>query len=75
MHAGVGKCSFDAEKLADNVAAFTTAILSARPKGVKGGAISGYLLSASLCSSMGPGIPVSVASLVQAAQGAKKGEA
>lgn len=74
VHAGVGKCSFEPGHLENNAAAFAAAILSARPKGVKGGAVSGYLLSASLCSSMGPGIPVSVASLVQAAQGAKKGE-
>ena len=74
MHAGLGKVSFKPGQLADNAAAFAAAILAARPKGVKGGAISGYLLSASLCSSMGPGVPVSVASLVQAAQGAKKGE-
>lgn len=55
--------------------AFASAILAARPKGVKGGTISGYLLSASLCSSMGPGIPVTVASVVHAAQGSRKAEA
>lgn len=75
MHAGVGKCSFKAGALHDNAAAFAAAILAARPKGVKGGTVSGYLLSASLCSSMGTGIPVTVASLVQAAQGARKAEA
>lgn len=75
VHAGLGKVSFSAGALADNVGAFAAAILAARPKGVKGGAVSGYLLSASLSSSMGPGIPVSVASLVQAAQTARKAEA
>ena len=36
--------------------------------------ISGYLISASLCSSMGPGIPLNVAALVAAAQAARKAE-
>lgn len=75
VHAGVGKCSFDSRALYDNAGAFAAAILSARPKGVKGGTVSGYLLSASLCSSMGPGIPLNVASLVQAAQVTRKAEA
>lgn len=75
VHAGVGKCSFKAGALYENVGAFAAAILAARPKGVKGGTVSGYLLSASLCSSMGPGIPLNVASLVQAAQSTRKAEA
>ncbi|KAL4427635.1 hypothetical protein ABPG75_001724 [Micractinium tetrahymenae] len=74
VHAGIGKCSFSAGALHDNAAAFAQAILAARPKGVKGGAVSGYLLSASLCSSMGPGIPLNVASLVSAAQSTRKAE-
>lgn len=72
---GVGKCSFTPGALAENAAAFTSAILAARPKGVKGGTVSGYLLSASLCSSMGPGIPLNIASLVHAAQSSRKAEA
>lgn len=74
VHAGLGRVSFPLASLHDNVATFASAILSARPKGVKGGAVSGYLLSATLCSSMGPGIPLNVANLVQVAQGARKGE-
>lgn len=74
VHAGLGKVSFQAGSLYDNIASFSAAILAARPKGVKGGAVSGYLLSASLCSSMGPGIPLNVASLVQAAQATKRVE-
>lgn len=74
VHAGIGKCSFSAGALHDNAAAFAQAILAARPKGVKGGAVSGYLLSASLCSSMGPGIPLNLASLVSAAQSTRKAE-
>jgi hypothetical protein len=71
VHAGLGKCSFSAAALLDNAGAFTSAILAARPKGVKGGTITGYLLSASLSSTMGPGIPLSVASLVATAQATK----
>ena len=71
VHAGLGKCSFGAEALLDNVAALVAAVLAARPRGVKGGTISGYLLSASLSSTMGPGVPLSVASLVAAAQGSR----
>ena len=71
VHAGLGKCSFAAEALHDNVGAFAAAILAARPKGVKGGAASGYMITAALSSSMGPGIPLNVASLVAAAQATK----
>ncbi|PSC68592.1 50S ribosomal L1 [Micractinium conductrix] len=74
VHAGVGKCSFEGRALQENIGAFAAAILAARPKGVKGGTISGYLISASLCSSMGPGIPLNVAALVAAAQAARKAE-
>lgn len=71
VHAGLGKCSFAAEALHNNVGAFAAAILAARPKGVKGGAASGYMITAALSSSMGPGIPLNVASLVAAAQATK----
>eukprot|EP00887_Chlorella_sp_A99_P002182 scaffold21.g2182.t1 len=82
VHAGAGKASFSGEQargggggwLAANVGALVGALLAARPKGVKGSGASGYLLSASLCSTIGPGVPVTVASLVHAAQAARKGE-
>jgi ribosomal protein L1 len=68
VHAGLGRVSFAPEALQANVAALVAAVLAARPKGVKGGAAGGYLLSASLCSTMGPGIPLSLPALVAAAQ-------
>jgi ribosomal protein L1 len=73
VHAAVGRCSFDEEQVYTNIGALAAALLSARPKGVKGSGSGGYLLKASLSSTMGAGVPVSVASLVQAAQVSKHG--
>lgn len=66
VHAGLGKRSFADEALYDNVAAYVAAILAARPKGLKGG-VGGYVKGATLSTTMGVGVPVSIASLVQAA--------
>ncbi len=74
MHAGVGKASFPVEELYTNVATLVGALLSARPKGLKGGGANGYLLRASVSSTMGPGVPVSVQSLAQAAATARSGK-
>ena len=59
VHAGVGKASFPADQLVENVAAFVNAIVKAKPSGVKGT----YLKRVSLTSTMGPGIRLDVASL------------
>jgi large subunit ribosomal protein L1 len=58
IHAGVGKVSFDAEKLAENVRAFVDAVTRAKPPGAKGT----YLKKVSLSSTMGPGVSVDLAS-------------
>jgi len=58
IHAGVGKVSFDAEKLAQNVRAFVEAVTRARPSGGKGA----YLKKVSLSSTMGPGVSVDLSS-------------
>jgi large subunit ribosomal protein L1 len=66
VHAGVGKVSFSAEALADNIKAFVGAITRAKPTGVKGS----YIKKVSLSSTMGPGVklePASVASQATAA--------
>uniref|UniRef100_A0A1D2AF59 Ribosomal protein n=2 Tax=Auxenochlorella protothecoides TaxID=3075 RepID=A0A1D2AF59_AUXPR len=70
VHAGLGKVSFTDAALAGNVASFMAAILAARPRGLKGGA-GAYVRAAMLSSTMGPGIPVSLASLTQAAAAAQ----
>ena len=54
VHAGVGKASFDQDKLAENVQAFITAIQKARPSGAKGVFIKKITLS----STMGPGVKI-----------------
>jgi large subunit ribosomal protein L1 len=58
VHAGVGKVSFDADKLAENVRAFVDAVSKAKPAGAKGT----YLKKVSLSSTMGPGVSVSLES-------------
>jgi large subunit ribosomal protein L1 len=59
VHAGVGKMSFDADKLAANVKAFVDAVNRAKPSGAKGT----YLKRAHLSSTMGPGVRLDVGSL------------
>ncbi len=59
VHAGVGKASFTAEALLDNVRALVDAVQKARPTGAKGT----YLQRLSVSSTMGPGVKVEVGSL------------
>ena len=59
IHAGIGKASFDEDKLAQNIRALVDAIQKAKPTGAKGT----YLQKAALSSTMGPGIAVDIASL------------
>jgi large subunit ribosomal protein L1 len=56
VHAGVGKLSFDEEKLSDNITAFVDQIRAVKPAGVKGN----YIKSITLSATMSPGIPVSM---------------
>ena len=56
VHAGVGKASFDAGKLAENIRAFVGAVAKAKPSGAKGA----YMKKISLSSTMGPGVSVAV---------------
>ncbi|GGL96592.1 50S ribosomal protein L1 [Pseudooceanicola nanhaiensis] len=58
VHAGVGKASFDKDKLIENVRAFVDAVSKAKPSGAKGT----YMQKVSLSSTMGPGVSVSVES-------------
>ncbi|GGL70713.1 50S ribosomal protein L1 [Wenxinia marina] len=58
IHAGIGKASFDAAKLAENVRAFVEAVGRAKPAGAKGT----YMKKVSLSSTMGPGVSVDLAS-------------
>ncbi|PWC37085.1 50S ribosomal protein L1 [Azospirillum sp. TSO22-1] len=62
VHAGVGKASFDEQKLVENVRAFIEAISRAKPTGAKGT----YIEKISLSSTMGPGLKLDVASATTA---------
>jgi large subunit ribosomal protein L1 len=59
IHAGIGKASFDPQKLLENARALADAVIKAKPSGAKGT----YLQKAAVSSSMGPGIRVDVSSL------------
>src|SRR6056297_2174529 len=56
VHAGVGKASFEPEKLAANIRAFVDAVARAKPSGAKGT----YMKKVSLSSTMGPGVSIDV---------------
>lgn len=55
IHAAVGKVSFDESQLSENIRALMDALVAARPKGIKGAGIVGYIESVKLSSTMGRG--------------------
>jgi large subunit ribosomal protein L1 len=59
IHAGIGKVSFDDDKLLENARALADAIQRAKPTGAKGT----YVQRVSVSSTMGPGVRVDVGSL------------
>ena len=63
IHAGVGKASFTEEALNANIKTFVDAIVKAKPSGAKGV----YVRRIALCSTMGPGIKIDVASATEIA--------
>lgn len=67
VHVGLGKVSLTEESLRENVGAFMNALLQAKPAGLKKTSkYAGYVNSFHICSSMGPGFPVSIQSLSKA---------
>ena len=60
VQAGVGKASFSAEKLVENIKAFADAVQKAKPPGAK----SHYINRVAISSTMGPGVKIDTASLV-----------
>ena len=63
VHVPVGKSSFEAQAIAENLATLVDAINRARPTGVKGQ----YLKTLTIASTMGPGIRVDVPGVQAAA--------
>ena len=54
IHAPLGKISFSAEKLVENASSLITAVIKAKPAVAKGK----YVRSATICSTMGPGVSI-----------------
>jgi len=54
VHAAVGKASFSAEKLSENIKAFVDSVAKAKPAGAKGT----YIQRVAISSTMGPGVKV-----------------
>ena len=63
IHGGVGKASFTAEQLAENIRAFADAVVKAKPTGAKGT----YVQRIAITSTMGPGVKVDTSTVVGAA--------
>ncbi len=59
VHAGVGKISFDAKAIEENIKAFADAVIKAKPSGAKGN----YLKRVAISSTMGPGVKVDPSTL------------
>ena len=57
IHAGIGKVSFSAQALLDNIRSFMVAVGDGKPDGYKGK----YLIGVSLSSTMGPGVGLDIA--------------
>jgi large subunit ribosomal protein L1 len=59
IHCPVGKVSFEPQKLAENAAALISSVLKAKPASAKGR----YVRSIVVSSTMGPGVPIDLASV------------
>jgi large subunit ribosomal protein L1 len=66
VHVPIGRVSFEADQIVDNLAALVDAVNRARPSGAKGT----YLRSLSVSSTMGPGIKVDIPAVLAVAAAA-----
>jgi large subunit ribosomal protein L1 len=62
VQAAIGKVSFEEGALVENLRAFVSAVLSAKPTGSKGS----YMKKIALSSTMGPGVSIAVDSATSA---------
>lgn len=60
VHSSIGKVSFEAEKIAENAKLFVDTIVKLKPSSAKGI----YIKSISMSSTMSPGIPIEVKSII-----------
>ncbi len=65
IHVPLGKVSFEDDKLMDNLVAVMEAVVKAKPSGVKGQ----YVKTASLATTMGPGIKLDLKSALSLSSG------
>jgi large subunit ribosomal protein L1 len=65
VQAGIGKASFSADKLVQNIKAFADAVQKSKPPGAKGT----YIERVAVSSTMGPGVKVEPSTLFAATQG------
>lgn len=63
VHAGIGKASFDAKAIEENIRAFADAVVKAKPTGAKGT----YLKRVAISSTMGAGVRVDPSTLALSA--------
>jgi large subunit ribosomal protein L1 len=59
IHAGIGKASFDADKIAENITAFVSAINKQKPASAKGR----YIKNAALSLTMSPAVKFDLSEL------------
>jgi len=59
VHAGIGKASFEAKALEENIRAFADAVIKAKPAGAKGN----YVKRVAISSTMGPGVKIELGSV------------
>ena len=59
VHAIIGKVSFDADKLVENLQSFVTTIVKLKPQTAKGS----FIKNISVSSTMGPGVKVDISTL------------
>ncbi len=65
IHVPIGKISFDESRIMENLVALIEAVMKAKPSGAKGQ----YIKSATLCTTMGPGIKLDLKSMMALAVG------